>query len=177
MPSIDVVRCRPSTRCGVTGLEAAVGRGARRCCDRTAWLTPARSRLTWRAPPAADVHGYDDDQLSRDGSGSPLTQTRPAGPWRPRPLAAGGGSYRVLAGRAVSVAPGPRRAMLPVTDTLAEVLPTLQTHAQAWSRRATQGELCANTARRGQPRNPPSLSSRSWTPAISAAQPRVCAWP
>ena len=29
--------------------------------------------------------------------------------------------------------------MLPVTDTLAEVLPTLQTHAQAWSRRATLG--------------------------------------
>ena len=26
MPSIDVARCRPLTRCGVTGLETAVGR-------------------------------------------------------------------------------------------------------------------------------------------------------
>src|SRR6266516_2493490 len=177
MPSIDVARCRPSTRCGVTGLEVTVGRGARRCCERTAWSPPARSRLTWRAPSAADVHGHNDDDLVPEVD-LVVREHRPGhqadgghDPW-PRVEA------RIGPGRqAVSVAPGPRRAMLPVTDTLAEVLPPLQTHAQAWSRRATQGELCADTARRGQPRSPPSLSSRSWTPAISAAQQRVCAWP
>src|SRR5262249_7768394 len=91
--------CRLSTRCGVTGLEVAVGRGARRCCERTVWPPPARSHLTWRGPPAADVHGYDDDQLSRGGSCSPVTHIRPAGPRRPPLLAAGGGLCRVLVGR------------------------------------------------------------------------------
>jgi hypothetical protein len=49
MPSIDVARCRPSARCGVTGLEFAAGRGARRCCERRARSPLARSSLTWRA--------------------------------------------------------------------------------------------------------------------------------
>jgi hypothetical protein len=49
MPSIGVARGQPATRCGVTGLEIAVGRGARRCCEQTARLPVARSRLIWRA--------------------------------------------------------------------------------------------------------------------------------
>jgi hypothetical protein len=49
MPLIGVARCRPSTRCGVTAWEVAVGRGARRCCEPTARPPLARSRLTWRA--------------------------------------------------------------------------------------------------------------------------------
>jgi hypothetical protein len=46
---IGVARCRPSTRCGVTVREVAVGRRARRCCQPTARPPLDRSRLTWRA--------------------------------------------------------------------------------------------------------------------------------
>ena len=36
--------------------------------------------------------------------------------------------------------PGPRGAVLAVTDTFrADILPTLQTHAQAWSHRVLRG--------------------------------------
>lgn len=44
MPPVGVARCRPSARCGGTGLEAVVGRGIRRCCERER-PPSARSRL------------------------------------------------------------------------------------------------------------------------------------
>jgi AraC-like DNA-binding protein len=50
MPPIGVARSGPPARRGVTGLEVAAGRGARRCCERTVrrrWLDPV---LTWRTP-------------------------------------------------------------------------------------------------------------------------------
>ena len=55
MPSIDAARWRPSTRCGMTGLEVAIGPDARPCCERTARPPLAGCHLTWRAPYAAEV--------------------------------------------------------------------------------------------------------------------------
>src|SRR5215469_13321458 len=52
--SIGVARCRPSTRCGVTGLQVAGGEVPPML--RTNGRPPlARSRLTWRVPRAADA--------------------------------------------------------------------------------------------------------------------------
>ena len=48
-------RCRSSTRCSMTSLKVAVGRGVLRSCGRTPGRHWAGSRMTWRASYAAPM--------------------------------------------------------------------------------------------------------------------------
>jgi hypothetical protein len=63
---------RPPTRCGMTSLEVAVGRGARRCCEQAARPRLARSRLTWRPPFSGELRS-----VAGSRAGAPMRAAEP----------------------------------------------------------------------------------------------------
>ena len=72
-PALHICRT-PPRRCDMTGLEAAVGHGTRRCCERTI-RPPARSRMIRRAL----YTGVGVRHAERGGVGVPVT-TDPSAP-------------------------------------------------------------------------------------------------
>ena len=111
MPPIEVARCRPFTWCGVTGLEAAVGRGARRSSTHCQLsyrthhhLAPdgpghrARGRPAWTCQTARKVKGrrFGPALTSPSAQGRPsqqaLSYLTPSA--QPRNLASAGHGQR-----------------------------------------------------------------------------------